>query len=189
MARKSGLGPRGQNLLSRLQEGNESSSMAQSYLDKVQELGDVIQTQTTENIPDLWPDTSNYGQGPFLSTRVHRHRFVFDDGGPTGTAYVQFKNLRRGKNGEIYEKTGNARTGSGVVYAYYNLTYNEYLSFTSSSSKGGMINQWTRRGSDKYENLGKNDSVFSVVSPARYDVRKERYNPAAPYTSYQPTED
>lgn len=162
--------------------------MLGAYLSAVQELGDVLQPTTIDNLPDLWPKTENYGKGPLSSTRVHKHRFVFDENGQTGTAYVQFKNLRQKKNGEIYEKVGNARTGSGVVYAYYNMPYADYVSFTNDSSKGHVIRQWTEKGVP-YENLGKNDTIFTAVSPARFDVRKERYKPNAAFTPYEITED
>lgn len=189
MARRGGIGPRGQQRIQQViqqsqEDVRDEDTMLGSYMRAVAELGDVLQPTTIDNLPDLWPDKSNYGRGPFLSTRVHKHRFVFDDDGQTGTAYVQFKNLRENKDGGVYE-----RNTSGAVYAYYNLPYSDYVSFTNDSSKGRVINQWTRRGRDTYESLGKNNSIFTATSPARFDVRKERYNPNAAYTPYQPTED
>lgn len=193
MARRGGIGPRGrqriQEVLQQAQEDvRDEDTMLGSYMRAVSELGDVLQPTTIDNLPDLWPDTSNYGHGPFLSTRVHKHRFVLDDfsteGVPTGTAYVQFKNLRKRKDGTEYE-----RDTSGAVYAYYKLSYNDYVSFTNDSSKGRVINQWTKRGRDTYESLGKNNSIFTTPSTARFNPRSERYNPNAPYTPYQPTEE
>jgi hypothetical protein len=182
--RRGGIGPRGrQSLQSRMEEIGDENSMMGSYLGAVTELGDVVQPTTIDNLPDLWPDKSNYYKGPFVSTRVHKHRFVFDEDGQTGTAYVQFKNLRE-KNGSVYE-----RGTSGAVYAYYNMPYSDYKTFTISSSKGQEIDKWTRRGRGTYESLGKNNTVFDAVSPARFDPRKERFNPAAPFTPYTPTED
>ena len=190
MARR-GIGQYGRDRITRAVEDiedranrlGEDTAMG-AYLKAVQELGNVVQPTTIDNLPDLWPSDKNYGKGPFISTRVHKHRFVFNEDGQTGTAYVQFKNLRQRKDETIYE-----RSTSGAVYAYYDMPYSDYKTFTVSSSKGREIKKWTLRGKNTYESLGKNNSIFEATSPARFDPRKERFNPAAPYTAYTPTED
>ena len=105
----------------------------------------LFDTKTVISIPE--PD---YYQGPELSTRVIKHRFVPNKmTGLTGTAYVQFGGTR--KNGK--QKTQE-------IYAYYEMPPSVYLDFCQSNSKGQTIDAWTRN----YPNYQKiNDpSVFSL---------------------------
>lgn len=117
-----------------------------------EQIGLATEVQEVETLPDLWPSKDNYYQGPSKSTRVSRHKFVPI---PTatgisivGTVYVEFTNMR--PNGAI------RRTD---VYEYRRVPYPDYITFTKTTSKGQMINDWTKRFS--YQNLNKDTSVFS----------------------------
>lgn len=176
MPRKRGIGNVGRERLRRNWEDIQSgftteapSSAVTGFTPEVNEqikeaqrqMGETLQAQDVSSLPDLWPDTSNYYQGPTKSTRVSRHKFEFVNTSsfPTlipstkGTAYVKFTNLRQRKDGTVYEKEG-----SGVIYAYYNVPYADYKTFTMSKSKGRMINTWTRQY--QYQKLGQDDSIF-----------------------------
>ena len=106
---------------------------------------DLFKTQTVISIPE-----PEYYQGPELSTRVIRHRFVPNRAtGLTGTAYVQFGGTR---------KNGKRKTED--IYAYYDMPPSVYLDFCQTDSKGQTIDAWTRNYPD-YRKLN-DPSVFSL---------------------------
>lgn len=110
--------------------------------------------QDVTTLPDLWPDKSNYYQGPSKSTRVSKHMFSLNPSSspyvpPThGTMYVKFTNMR--PNGTIRREN---------IYAYYDVPHSVYVSFTASTSKGQEINRL-----DKIYNYARLDdeSVFDI---------------------------
>ena len=95
-----------------------------------------MEEQDVQTLPDLWPDRSNYYKGPSKSTRVSKHMFSLN--APTnpnvpptqGTMFVKFTNMR--PNGQVRREN---------IYAYYNVPFDVYKSFTMSSSKGRFINR------------------------------------------------
>lgn len=108
----------------------------------------LFDTKTVISIPE--PD---YYQGPELSTRVIKHRFVPNSRnsavGMLGTAYIQFGGTR--KNGK--QKTQD-------IYAYYDVPSSVYLNFCNSNSKGQTIDAWTRDYSG-YKKIN-DPSVFAL---------------------------
>ncbi len=168
MPRRRGLGQYGKgkfneavdNANAAPETGEDTGYSLPNYDVIAQQLRQGAAPQEVSSLPDLWPDTSNYGQGPSQSTRVSRHSFVLEQGRgeetalQLGTVYVKFTNLRQRADGSVYEKKG-----SGVVYAYRDVPYHEYMNFARSNSKGREINKWTR--SKDYDRIGWDDSVFN----------------------------
>ena len=102
----------------------------------------------------LFRSTENYYQGPNQSTRVSKHMFSLNPQTnpyvpPThGTMFVKFTNMRR--NGTIRREN---------VYAYYDVPFNVYKSFSISTSKGQEINKLDKIYS--YARLD-DESVFDI---------------------------
>lgn len=125
---------------------SEKGTKFQEQIDESnKEYNSLFDTKTVISIPE--PD---YYQGPELSTRVIKHRFVPNKmTGLTGTAYVQFGGTR---------KNGKRKTED--IYAYYNVPPSVYLDFCQSDSKGQTIDAWTTNYPD-YRKLN-DPSVFSL---------------------------
>jgi hypothetical protein len=131
---------------------SEKGKKFQEEIDKSnEEYNSLFATKTVISIPE--PD---YYQGPELSTRVIKHRFVPNNSGitatglnMTGTAYVQFGGTR---------KNGKRKTED--IYAYYNMPPSVYLDFCQTDSKGQTIDAWTTNYPD-YRKLN-DPSVFSL---------------------------
>ena len=115
--------------------------------------------QDVETLPDLWPlkgveEGGNYYQGPSKSTRVSKHMFSLNPPSnpnlpPThGTMFVKFTNMR--PNGTIRREN---------VYAYYDVPFSVYKSFSISTSKGQYINRIDKVYT--YARLD-DDSVFDI---------------------------
>lgn len=139
----------------------ENSRLKEAIAAENEAFNAAISAQDVTALVDLWPDKSNYYQGPSRSTRVVRHRFVLNQASgviPTnlGTIFVQFTNLRQRKSdGTVYEgKFHNA------VYAYFDVPYSVYQSFTQTHSKGQFINHTLNNYT--YADLKKDDSVFTT---------------------------
>jgi len=169
--KKTGIGEYGQERLRKNWQDIASDSPTPSWVvggppsEANQRLRDQIQSgneqfqeessaQDTQTLPDLWPDKSNYYQGPTRSTRVSRHRFVLNKTNgaiPTnlGTVFVKFTNMR--PNGRIRRED---------VYAYFDVPFSIYKSFTSTNSKGQFINHTLNNY--QYANLNKDESVFTT---------------------------
>jgi len=138
-----GLSESGQNLKDQIDVENN-------------QLLEDMDTADTYSLPDLWPDKSNYYQGPSRSTRVSKHRFAPYDTdslipSTEGTMFVEFTNMRQRADGSTYIRRTN-------IYAYFNVPYSVYKSFTTTGSKGQFINKI-----DKTYSYAKLDdpSVFS----------------------------
>lgn len=123
--------------------GGGLSEQQQTLKDQIegenQQLLQDMDSQGVQSLPDLWPDKSNYYQGPSRSTRVSKHRFVPYDTdslipSTDGTMFVEFTNMRKRADGSTYIRRTN-------VYAYFNVPYSVYKSFTTTGSKGQFINK------------------------------------------------
>jgi hypothetical protein len=109
-----------------------------------------METEEVESLDDLWPDKSNYYQGPTQSTRVSRHRFVPERSVVfvvQGTMYFEFTNMR------------NGRVRRTNVYRYNKVPYPVYKDFTMATSKGQKINVLDKVY--QYERID-DTSVFNV---------------------------
>jgi hypothetical protein len=126
-----GLSEKGQQFQEQIDESNK-------------EYTSLFDTKTVISIPE--PD---YYQGPELSTRVIKHRFVPNRmTGLTGTAYVQFGGTRK-----------NGKKKTQEIYEYNDMPPSVYLDFLNTNSKGQTIEAWTRDYNYKKIN---DPSVFSL---------------------------
>lgn len=136
----------------------ENQRLREEIEDTNKQLREDMDTKDVYSLPDLWPDKSNYYQGPSRSTRVSKHRFVPENSGSSiipstnGTVFVKFTNMRKRADGSTYIRREN-------VYAYFNVPHSVYKSFTTTGSKGQFINHTMNNYT--YAQLD-DDSVFTT---------------------------